>query len=102
MSEGREASLETVFERSERMVGRRIADEYVIVPLAARGADVDSIYDLNPVASFIWERLDGVRDGNAIVAGLEERFEVDRATAERDYLEFLAQLLFIDAVRPAG
>jgi len=97
-----EPALEVVYARSVRMVGRRIADEFLIVPLAARGADVDSIYDLNPVAAFIWEQIDGRRDGRAIVAALVERFEVDTATAERDYLGLVAQLLSIDAVRPAG
>lgn len=89
------------YARSERMVGRRIADEFVIVPLASRGADVDSIYDLNEVAACVWEMLDGARDGHAIVAALVERFEVDAATAERDYRAFLGQLVSIDAVRPA-
>jgi hypothetical protein len=89
------------YARSDRMVGRRIADEFVIVPLASRGADVDSIYDLNEVAACVWEMLDGVRDGHAIVAALVERFEVDAATAERDYRAFLGQLVSIDAVRPA-
>lgn len=97
-----EPSLDAVYARSERMVGRRIADEFLIVPLAARGADVDSIYDLNPVAAFIWEQIDGRHDGRAIVAAVVERFDVDAATAERDYLGFLGQLLSIDAVASAG
>jgi hypothetical protein len=46
-----------------RMVGRRIGDEYVLVPLAGRGADLDSILNLNSVAAFVWEQLDGSRSG---------------------------------------
>ena len=94
--------LDDVFLRSERMVGRRIAGEYVLVPVMGRGADADSIYNFNRVGSFVWEHLDGRRDGAAIAALMTDRFEVDRERAEKDYLEFLGQLLSIQAVRRAS
>ena len=59
--------LDEAWARSERMVGRRIGDEYVLVPLAGRGADLDSILNLNRVAAFVWEQLDGRRTGDAVV-----------------------------------
>ena len=94
-------SLDEVFVRSERMVGRRIADEYVLVPIAGRGADVDGIYNLNRLGAFIWERLDGKSDGAAIVQAIVARFEVDADRAARDYREFVARLRSIRAVVPA-
>jgi hypothetical protein len=95
------ASLDEVFVRSERMVGRRIADEFVLVPIAGRGADVDGIYNLNRLGAFIWERLDGKRNGTAIVEAIVARFEVDGERAARDYGEFVARLRSIRAVVPA-
>ena len=95
-------SLATVYARSDRMVGRRIADEFVIVPILSRGADADAIFNLNRVGAFIWERLDGGTAGDAIVVALLERFDVDREQAENDYRAFLAQLLEIGAIAPAG
>jgi methyltransferase-like protein len=83
------------------MVGRRIGDEYVLVPLAGRGADLDSILNLNRVAAFIWEQLDGVRTGDAIVEAVVERFDVERARAEADTLELLDTLLELKAIVPA-
>ena len=80
------------------MVGRRIGDEYVLVPLAGRGADLDSILNLNRVAAFIWEQLDGTRSGSDIVDALVSRFEVDTREAEADYLDLLTKLHGLKAV----
>lgn len=93
------ASLETAYARSERMVGRRIADEYVLVPIVGEGAEIDSLFNLSRVGAFIWERLDGKAPGAAVVAAIVERFEVPRERAEADYLEFVEQLLSIAAIR---
>ena len=95
-------TLETVFVRSPRMVGRRVADEYILVPIVGRGANLDSIFNINRVGAFIWESLDGRQDGHAIVEALTGRFEVDRPQAEDDYRAFLAQLLSIQAISPVG
>ncbi len=94
--------LEQVWARAERMVGRRIGDEYVLVPLAGRGADLDSILNLNRVAAFIWEQLDGARTGEVIVEAVVERFDVERARAEADTLELLDTLLGLKAIVSAG
>lgn len=80
------------------MVGRKIADEFILVPIVGRGADVDAIFTLNRVGAFIWDRLDGQASGEAIVAALVEMFDVDRAQAVSDYEVFLDQLLQIRAV----
>jgi hypothetical protein len=81
------------------MVGRRIAGEYILVPLVGRGADVDSIYHLNPLGAFIWERLDGLADGDAIVAAIVENYDVERKTAAADYRQYLGKLESIHAIR---
>jgi hypothetical protein len=97
-----EGRLAEVWARSPRMVGRRIGAEYVLVPLAGRGADLDSILNLNRVAAFVWERLDGSRSGAQVVDALLEEFEVERSRAERDYLELVETLVEVDAVTPAA
>jgi hypothetical protein len=84
------------------MVGRRIAEEYVLVPILGRGADADGIFNLNRLGAFIWEQMDGRADGRAIVDRITERFEVEADRACRDYLGFVAQLLSIEAVSPTG
>jgi len=84
------------------MVGRRIGDEYVLVPLAGRGADLDSILNLNRVAAFVWEQLDGTRTGAAVVAAVVERFDVEREQAQKDTVELLDTLLELAAIVPAA
>ena len=95
-------SLAEVYARSEKMVGRRIADEFVLVPLVGRGADIDGIFELSRVGAFIWERLDGRASGERIVAALLDGFQVERPQAEADYVEFVGKLLSIDAVKPVA
>jgi hypothetical protein len=96
------ARIDRIWARSARMVGRRIGDEFVLVPLAGRGADIDHILNLNRVGAFIWEQLDGRTSGAQIVDRMTGRFEVDRPRAEADYLEFVSTLRDVQAVVPAG
>jgi len=90
------------FARSDRMVGRRIADEYVLVPIVGHGAQLDGIFSLNRVATFIWERLDGQTSGEAIVEALVRDFDVAPPRADSDYQEFVKKLLGIHAITPQG
>lgn len=80
-------------------MGRRIAGEYVLVPLVGRGTDADFIYTLNRVAAAMWESLDGKATGNEVVGLVVKAFEVDAARAGRDYLELMETLESIEAVR---
>ena len=92
------ARLDAIYARSERMVGRRIADEYLLVPIVGRGAEVEAIYNLNTIAAFIWEELDGKTPGEAIVRAIATRYDVDDETAVADYRTFIGQLQSIRAV----
>jgi len=94
--------LAEVWARSPRMIGRRIGDEYVLVPLADRGADLDSILNLNSVAAFVWEQLDGSRSGGEVVDAVLAHFDVERPRAEQDYLELVETLVELDAVKRAS
>ena len=94
--------LDTAYLRSNRIVARRIAQEFLLVPLAGRGASLDAIYSLNRVGTFIWERLDGQTTGDAVVTALCARFEVPRPEAEADFRDFVGTLLEIQAVAPVG
>jgi hypothetical protein len=91
--------LADVFRRSDDVVGRRVAGEYVLVPLMGRGIDADGIYTLNRVATAVWEALDGARPGSQVVDLLVHLFEVDQETAGRDYLDLMETLEGIGAVR---
>jgi len=93
-------SSTTVYRRSDRMVGRRIVDEFVLVPIVSRGADLDSIFNLNRLGAFIWERIDGVASGASLVKAIVRAFEVSEDQAAADYERFMSQLVSIKAVEP--
>jgi hypothetical protein len=80
------------------MVGRRIGSQFVLVPIARDVAEVDSLFTLNGLGTFLWERFDGVADGNAHVAAVVQRFDVTTDRAAEDYLAFVGHLLAIGAV----
>ena len=102
MSRAAARRLAEAWARSPRMVGRRIGEEYVLVPLAGRGADLDSILNLNRVAAFVWEQLDGETSGSEVVEAVLERFDVERERAEQDYLELVDTLVELGAVASAA
>ena len=93
-------ALHQVYARSPRVVGRQIGDEYVLVPLVARGADLDSILNLNRVAAFIWGQFDGRRSGRVILAAIGKQFQVERPQAAADYADLVETLLALAAIEP--
>jgi hypothetical protein len=84
--------------QSPRVVSRVVKGEHILVPLASRGADLDSIFNLNLTGTFIWDKIDGQKNGAAIAALVADDFQVSLEQAESDCAEFLAQLLEVRAI----
>ena len=80
------------------MVSRMVSGEHILVPLASRGAEIDSIFNLNATGSFIWERIDGAHSSVEIVSQVAAEFQVSAEQARADCEEFLAQLLEVKAI----
>lgn len=89
------------YQRTEEFVARTIAGETVLVPIRRQIGDLESIYTLNEVATFIWERLAEPSTVAEIALALEEAFTGDPAEMRRDLGEFLTELLDLGAIRPA-
>ena len=56
---------EKVYKKSDSIVSRKIADEFILVPIRQNVGDMESIYALNETSARIWELIDGkikVRD----------------------------------------
>jgi hypothetical protein len=90
--------LDAAWARSPRIATRTIGGQCVLVPLAGGGADLDSSFNLNHVAAFVWNQLDGTRTVAAVVDAVVARFEVERERAEADTLELLETLREIRAI----
>lgn len=75
-----------------------VSGEHILVPLASRGADIDSIFNLNETGTFIWEKIDGVRTLSEIAVLVSADFQVSKDQAIADCHEFFAQLLEARAI----
>ncbi len=89
-------------QHTEEFIGRRIAGETVLVPLRQQIGDLEALYTLNEVASFIWDRLDGRATVEDIAAALDAEFEAPPAEIRADLQSLLTHLLEIRAIRAVG
>lgn len=85
-------TLESVPRKSENMIFRKIEDEYILVPMLASAAEVQHIYNLDPVGAAVWEKIDGVKTVGAIVAELSGEFDAGLGVIEAEVVEFLGEL----------
>jgi hypothetical protein len=90
--------LDKIYKKSELIVSRKIADEYILVPIRNNVGDLESIYTLNEVGARIWELVDGKTKIGDIKERLVEEHDVTPEEAEKDILEYMQQLEEIKAI----
>lgn len=90
--------LEKVYKKSDSIVSRKIADEFILVPIRQNVGDLESIYTLNESAARIWELIDGEISVGEIREKIVDEFEVTPEEAEKDLMEHLQQLEGISAI----
>jgi hypothetical protein len=74
------------------IVTRRISGETILVPVAGHVGDLDSVYTLNEVGSFIWDLIDGRRSARAIAEAVAAEYDVASDQAARDVADLLGEL----------
>ena len=94
--------LERVYQKNQNFVYRQIDDETLLVPIKDSVGDLGAIYNLNQVAAFVWEHLDGQKTLQEIKHLMTDRFDVSDSDAEQDLSEFVSELENIDAIFPAA
>jgi len=90
--------LDKIYKKSDSIVFRKIADEFILVPIRQNVGDLESISTLNEVAARIWELIDGKMKVREIKDKIIEEFEVTPQQAEKDLIEYLQQLKEIEAI----
>ena len=90
--------LDKVYTKSDSIVFRKIADEFILVPIRQNVGDLESIYTLNETAARIWELIDGKIKIGKIKEKIVGEFEVSPEEAEKDLIEHLQQLEEIEAI----
>jgi hypothetical protein len=91
--------LDKVYKKSDSIVFRKIADEFILVPIRQNVGDLESISTLNEVAARIWELIDGKMKVREIKDEIVEEFEVTPQRAQKDLIEYLNQLEKIEAIK---
>ncbi len=86
------ASIDTVPRRNEDIVFRQVAGEYILVPMVASAADVESIFNLNETGAMIWDRVDGQKSIRDIVSEIQAEYEVEADQLERDVISFVDEM----------
>ena len=86
------------YKKDESMIGRQVANEFMLVPIRQNAADLGYIYILDGVGGYIWGLLDDHATINDIVTSLTREYAVDAKQAEADVVEFLTQMKEIGAV----
>ena len=80
------------FVKENNFVTREIAGETIIVPIRGHVGDLNSIYTLNEIGTFIWKLIDGKNQVSEIVKAVGDTFDVLPEEAEKDAIEFLRSL----------
>jgi hypothetical protein len=91
--------LDKVYKKSDSIVSRKIADEFILVPIRQNVGDLESISTLNEVAARIWELIDGKMKVREIKDKILEEFEVTPQQAEKDLAGYIKQLEKIEAIK---
>jgi hypothetical protein len=93
--------MDVTYSRNPDIIFRKIADEFILVPIRQKAVDLKSVYTLNEVAAFIWEAIDGSKSISQIKDKVAEEFEVDARQAQADVSEILSQLESLSLIQKA-
>jgi hypothetical protein len=93
--------MDVTYSKNPDIIFRKIADEFILVPIRQKAIDLKSVYTLNDVAAFIWEIIDSSKSVSQIKDKVVEEFEVDTRQAQADVSEILSQLESLSLIQKA-
>jgi hypothetical protein len=93
--------MATVYSRNPDAVFRKIADEFILIPIRQKIVDLKSVFTMNETSAFIWEQIDGTQSVMQIKAKVAETFEVEPHQVEADVSEIVSQLEALSLIQKA-
>ncbi|MEI6347741.1 MAG: PqqD family protein [Bacteroidota bacterium] len=84
--------LSELYHKKSSFAARNVGTEIILVPVKNSVADMNELFTLNEVGSFIWNHIDGEKSENDIVKALIVDFNVDEERAIKDVKEFIESL----------
>ncbi|MGQ1785766.1 MULTISPECIES: PqqD family protein [unclassified Saccharicrinis] len=82
-----------VYAKNDGFVEKAIGDEKVLVPLTDNVANMNKVYNLNEVASFIYDHIDGVKSIADLRSALIKNYEVAEEVALNDIKHFITDMV---------
>jgi len=93
--------MDEIYSRNPDVIFRKIADEFILVPIRQKAVDFKCVYTLNGTAAFIWQSIDSVRSISQIQGMVSDEFEVDVSRANSDVSEIMSQWESLSLIRKA-
>ncbi len=82
-----------VYVKSEGFVEKAIGAEKVLVPLTDNVANMNQVYNLNEVGSFIYDTIDGEKTIAQVHKALINQYEVNQKEALNDITFFINDMV---------
>lgn len=94
--------LQKVFVKSDNVVFRKIADEYVLVPVYKDAVDLEALFSFNETAARMWELIDGKQTAAAIASTVAQEYAAAPDAVARDAADVLSALLELKFIMPVA
>ena len=79
-------------EIKKNVILRKVAGDYMLVPIGAAVFDYNGIFMLTESAHFLWQNIKNGAEEEDLVKALLTEYDIDEATAVADVNEFLEAL----------
>jgi len=90
--------LNRIYRKNPDVVYRIIAGEAILLPISKETQIAGRLLSLNEVGAFIWERIDGEKRLDEILAEMQREYEVEEDTARSDLRELIESLEKMGAI----
>jgi len=90
--------LNRIYRKNPDVVYRIIAGEAILLPISKETQIAGRLLSLNEVGAFIWERIDGEKSLDEILAEMQREYEVEEDTARSDLRELIESLEKMGAI----
>lgn len=87
------------YKKSEKIVDRKLREERILVPIGGHTDELDALFTLNEVASFIWDTAIQGSTSTQIAEELVTTFDIDLATASADTDNLLKEFIDLGALQ---
>jgi hypothetical protein len=84
--------LKELYLKKSQFASRQVGEEMILVPLKSNVSDMNELFTLNTVGSFIWEQINENSTVEDIINAVLIEFDIDMDRARRDVDGFLQKL----------